>query len=150
MLVSGLGISANDAENKVTEGYTRNQIVVRIFSKGKSEEYFLQCANGLVHRRYPNAVSEKSFGGTRIVEHTQSNPIPISTSDNCKTVEKNQNLCNYLSFEDAIRFALNGNFPIIALDGYNTKITTLKQALELSNNKFTIIAIVPEGTKICD
>lgn len=39
-LVSGIGISATDAERKVKEGYTRDQVVVQIFSNGSASEYF--------------------------------------------------------------------------------------------------------------
>lgn len=43
MLVSGVGISATDAKNKIHEGYTRHQVIVRIFSNGTPRVFLGVC-----------------------------------------------------------------------------------------------------------
>jgi hypothetical protein len=107
-LVSGVGISATNAEKRVKEGYTRNQVVVQIFSGGSSEEYFLRCANGLVSKRWPDLVSEKAIGGTRTVDHSTSVNLPLPTvfSDTVVIV-RGGSLCRDLgmSNEEALKFA---------------------------------------------
>ncbi len=145
MLVSGIGISAYNAEHKVKEGYARDQVVVRIFSKGKSEDYFLECANGLVRKRWESAVSETPIGGNHAIGH----PLPVSVTNfenSGFVIGRGESLCTYLSLREALVVAMAYNLPTFERDTDNIPIiiTSVKSGLKLSK-KHKIITIVQPG-----
>jgi competence protein ComGC len=107
-LVSGLGISATDAEHKVHEGFTTDQVVVEIFSNGQSYEYFLRCANGLVSKRWPNRTKEIQIGEVKKIDHTSSAYYGGSTKgDQIVTISEGGSLCRDLkmNYNEAVQFA---------------------------------------------
>jgi len=109
VLVSGIGISATDAKNKIHEGTAYHQVVVRIYSSGKCTEYFLECANGLVSKRWPKMVSEKPIGQTRTVEHNTVDGGSVSQN---VYIPKGGSLCGTLGMKpaEALAFAKKFHF----------------------------------------
>jgi hypothetical protein len=117
LLLSGVGITAEMAEGRVAEGYGRDEVVVRVFSQGKSEDYFLRCANGLVSKRWPGAISERRIGATYIA--TDQIAVPVSVSSRIVFIPNGGSLCETLGMtkQEARKFAKKNKMKHWEKDG---------------------------------